>query len=179
MSGGQCFHNLVSSPANEAIVASVWSKVLWQIAPRRSRTQDPQDAIEHATVICTRNAARLVRQHRLDAAPIMLAEFIAHDSRVQFESLNHVHGRTINLQRSVAEAAMNLPPLSGHSGHGRTFCWLDPVVIDPRRKSAKPAQVEEIDPQSFKQFRLQPHDAKDWAISPVRRVHGLACLCVS
>jgi hypothetical protein len=73
----------------------------------------PQDAIEHATIIYTRNAA-LVRQHRFDAAPIILAEFIAHDSRLQFESLNHFHGRTINLQRSVAEAvnAMNLNPLS-------------------------------------------------------------------
>jgi hypothetical protein len=114
VSGGQCFHDLVSSPANEAIVASVWSNVLWQIAPRRSPTQDPQDAIEHATIIYTRNAARLVQQHRFDAAPIILAEFIAHDSRLQFESLNHFHGRTINLQRSVAEAvnAMNLNPLS-------------------------------------------------------------------
>jgi hypothetical protein len=114
VSGGQCFHNLVS-PASEAIVASAWSKVLWQIiAPRRSRTQDPQDTIEHATIVYTRNAVRLVRQHRFDAVPIILAEFIAHDSRLQFESLNHFHGRTINLQRSVAEAvnAMNLNPLS-------------------------------------------------------------------
>jgi hypothetical protein len=28
-------------------------------------------------------------------------------------------------------------------------------------------------------FGLQLHDAKDWFISPVRCVHGLACLCVS
>jgi hypothetical protein len=54
VSGGQCFHKFVSWPANEAIAASVWSKVLWQIAPRRPRTQDPQDAIEHATIIYTR-----------------------------------------------------------------------------------------------------------------------------
>jgi hypothetical protein len=146
VSGGQCFHNLVSSPANEAIVASVWSKVLGQIAPPRSRTQDPQDAIEHATIIYTRNAARLVRQHRFDAAPIILAEFIAHDSRLQFESLNHFHGRTINLQRSVAEAAhaMNLLPLSGHSGHGRTFCWLDPVANDPSQTSPRPQALTEL-----------------------------------
>jgi len=25
--------------------------------------------------------------------------------------------------------------LSGHSGHGRTYCWLDPVANDPRRTS--------------------------------------------
>jgi hypothetical protein len=47
--------------------------------------------------------------------------------------LNQIHGRTINLQRSVAEAAnaTNLLPLSGHGGHGRIFCWLDPVANGP------------------------------------------------
>jgi hypothetical protein len=64
--GGQRFHDLVPdaslSPANEAIVASrVWPIVLWQIAPRCTRTQNPKDAIEHATVIYAPNAARLVR----------------------------------------------------------------------------------------------------------------------
>jgi hypothetical protein len=29
-----------------------------------------------------------------------------------------------------------LLPLSGHSGHGRTCCWLDPVVNDPSETSA-------------------------------------------
>jgi hypothetical protein len=33
-----------------------------------------QDAIEHATAICTLNAARLVGQHRLDGGPIKVAE---------------------------------------------------------------------------------------------------------
>jgi hypothetical protein len=41
-------------PANEATVASVSSMVLRQIAP----TRHPQDAIEHATIIYMRNAAR-------------------------------------------------------------------------------------------------------------------------
>jgi hypothetical protein len=35
-------------------------------------------AIEHATVIYTPNAAQLVRQHRLDGASLMIAEFVAH-----------------------------------------------------------------------------------------------------
>ncbi len=33
------------------------------------------------------------------------------------------------LQRRVAEAANDLLPPSGHSGHGRTFCRLDLVAM--------------------------------------------------
>jgi hypothetical protein len=40
VTGGQRFHDLVPvaglPPAHEAIVASVWSKVLWQVAPWRT-----------------------------------------------------------------------------------------------------------------------------------------------
>ncbi|OCK55824.1 hypothetical protein LMTR3_33475 [Bradyrhizobium sp. LMTR 3] len=48
------------------------------------------DAIEHASVIYTRNAARLVRQHRFDGGPFVTAELVAHDSR------NHGYSGTIN-----------------------------------------------------------------------------------
>jgi hypothetical protein len=40
----------------------------------------PEDAVEDTTVVHPRNATRLVRQHRLDAAPFMIGEFVAHDS---------------------------------------------------------------------------------------------------
>jgi hypothetical protein len=71
MACGQRIQKLVphvgSAPANKAFVASgVGAKVIRQIAPRRARTQDPKDAVEHAAVIYTRHAARLVRQERLD-----------------------------------------------------------------------------------------------------------------
>jgi len=50
------------SPTNEAIVAGgVRTEVVRQIAPWRSRSQDPEDAIEDATIIHPRHAARLVR----------------------------------------------------------------------------------------------------------------------
>jgi hypothetical protein len=64
--------------------------------------QNPKDAIEHATVIYTPNAARLVRQHRLDGGPFIIAEFVAHDSRLRFRSLNHVTGSAINPQWPMA-----------------------------------------------------------------------------
>ena len=83
--------------------------------PLRAGTRDPEDAVEYAMVIYTRNATRLVRQHRLDRGPFKIAEFVTHDSRLQFGSLNHAQGDTINLQRPIKVDANNsiLRPLSG------------------------------------------------------------------
>ena len=67
---------------------------------------EPEDAIEHATIIYTPNAARLVRQHRFDGGPFIVAEFVAHDSRLQFRSLNHAYGHSINPQRRSVEPLM-------------------------------------------------------------------------
>jgi hypothetical protein len=63
---------------------------------------------EHAPVIHARNAARLVRQHRLDRGPFKIGEFIAHDSRLQFVSLNHEQGDSINLQNPDAVNAATI-----------------------------------------------------------------------
>ena len=133
MTGGQRVHDPVPdarpSPANEAIVAGgVWAKVVRQIAPRRARTQDPKDAIEHAPVIYTRNAARLVRQERLDGGPFIIGEFVAHDSRLRFGSLNHASGDAINPQRPITAEA--IPRFyfrfRGHTVH-RSFLALTGV----------------------------------------------------
>jgi hypothetical protein len=109
--GGQCIHDPVPDasppPPNEAIVTSgAGTVVLRQVAPWRTGTQDLKDAIEHATVIYAPNAARLVRQHRFDGGPFVIAEFVAHDSRLRFRSLNHVSGRAINRQRPVGVPLM-------------------------------------------------------------------------
>ena len=70
-----------SSPANEAVVASgVRTEVVWQIAPRCSRSQDPEDTIEDTTVVHPRHAAWFVGQHRSDGSPLIVGEFVAHDS---------------------------------------------------------------------------------------------------
>src|SRR5262249_23917846 len=50
------------------------------------RTQYPKDAVEDATIIHPRHAARLARQHRVDGSPLV---FVAHDSKLpvwEFES---------------------------------------------------------------------------------------------
>ena len=114
----QRIHKLIlrasPAPANEAIVAGgARAKVIRQIAPRRARTQDPKDAVEHAAVIYTRHATRLIRQERPDGGSFIIGEFVAHDSRLRFGSLNHAPGGAINPQKPIAADALILLPLSG------------------------------------------------------------------
>jgi len=59
-------------------------------------SQDPENAVEDAAVIHPWHAAGLVGQHRLDGTPFLVGEFVAHDSRLQFGSLNHAPGGIIN-----------------------------------------------------------------------------------
>src|SRR5262245_32284365 len=85
MGAGQSVHDLGpharSSPANKAVVAGrVRTEVVRQVAPWRPGSQDPEDAIEDATVIHSWHAARLIWQHQFDGIPLFVAEFIAHDS---------------------------------------------------------------------------------------------------
>jgi hypothetical protein len=84
MSTGPCVHiprpSARSSPANEAVVASgVRTEVIRQIAPLRPRSQDPEDAIEDATIVHPRHAVRFVGQHRPDGNPLIIGEFVARD----------------------------------------------------------------------------------------------------
>jgi hypothetical protein len=54
--------NTCPAPANEAIVASgVGAEALREVAPRRSRSQDPKDAIQDTAVVYTRDTPWLVR----------------------------------------------------------------------------------------------------------------------
>src|SRR5262252_2893483 len=91
MGAGECAHDLGpharSSPANEPIVAGrVRTEVVRQIAPWRPRSQNPKDAIEDTTVIHSWHAARLIWQHQFDGNPLIVGEFVAHDSTPSFES---------------------------------------------------------------------------------------------
>jgi len=68
-------------PANEAVIASgVRAERLRQIAPGRSRSQNPENTVEHTAIVYPRNPTRLIGQHRLDGGPFIIGEFIAHDS---------------------------------------------------------------------------------------------------
>jgi hypothetical protein len=48
-----------------------------------------KDDVENAPVVNTGNAARFVRERRPDYIPFAVAEFISHDSKLSFWSLNH------------------------------------------------------------------------------------------
>src|SRR6185437_16527470 len=65
-------------PPNEAVVArGVRTKCLGQITPGCSRAQDPEDAIEYASVVYPRNATWFVREHGSYGNPFMISEFVA------------------------------------------------------------------------------------------------------
>src|SRR5262245_13124168 len=92
MRGGQRVHDPAPdaspTPANETVVAGgVWAKAVGQVAPGCSRSQDPENTVDNTTVVRPWHAARLVRQHRLDGRPLVVGEFIAHDSIPPFGGL--------------------------------------------------------------------------------------------
>src|SRR5690349_12950535 len=46
------------------------------------RTQHPKDAVENTPIVHPGDAARLVRQRRLDGGPFKVGKFIARDSKL-------------------------------------------------------------------------------------------------
>ena len=110
----------------------------------------------------TRRTPRLVRQHRLDRGPFIIAEFVAHDLKLQFRSLNHVHGNSIKPHKLAAKPLMLWIyfRFRRNSGHGRACHRLRPVANDPFRtlslslgagRFASPTLAETVterDPQS-------------------------------
>jgi hypothetical protein len=121
------------TPANEPIIASsIGAKRLRQIAPRCAGSQDPKDAVQDTAVVHTRDTARLVRQHRLDGRPLVVGEFVAHDSRLQFGGLNHTPGDAINPQRPIVADANTLISLSLSGG----LCCQSIFDISTRNKDS-------------------------------------------
>lgn len=84
MGSGQCIYDTVPdacpAPADEAIVAgSVAAKGTRQIAPGRSRAQNPENAVEDTTVIYPRAPRGLLGSIGLTAVPSW-SVFVARDS---------------------------------------------------------------------------------------------------
>jgi hypothetical protein len=71
---------------------SPWSSAiaLGQVAPRRTRAQHPEDAIQHPSVIDTRHASRLIGQKWLDHAPLEVRQVISAPDNPGSE--NHARG---------------------------------------------------------------------------------------
>lgn len=74
-------------PSHEAVVAGGARTVaLRQVAPRRSRSQHPEDAVQHAAVIDARHASRLVGQQRLDHAPLEVGQVVSAHADAESET---------------------------------------------------------------------------------------------
>lgn len=65
-------------PSHEAIVAGgAWAISLRQVSPWSSRSQHPEDTVEHPTVVDTRHTTRFVGEMRLDRAPFEVGQIIS------------------------------------------------------------------------------------------------------
>ena len=84
-----------------------------QIAPRCARPQDPEDTIEDTPVVYAGDAAWFVREHRLDDAPFVVTELIAHDSKLHFGGLNHGLATGLNVSDQTPDlvASQTFAPL--------------------------------------------------------------------
>ena len=115
MAFGEGLHDQVPDashpPTNKPVVAGrVRPKALRQIAPWRARPQYPEDAVEDTSVVDPRHAARLVRKERPDGSPLKVREFVSHNSRPRFGSLNHAYLGVRNAELQVRDG-----PDSGHA----------------------------------------------------------------
>ncbi len=80
----------------------------------RARSQDPADAVEHTTIIHPRHTARFVRQHRPDGSPLIVGEFVAHDSSPSLIRMDYrwaIPSDTASIQRFAKELVALRPDL--------------------------------------------------------------------
>jgi hypothetical protein len=85
------------SPPIEAVVRRGVGPVSFgKIAPRCAGAQYPEDAVENNSIVLGLHAALILRQQRLDDAPLEVCEIVAHDPSsdvCQLESLFESHGQ--------------------------------------------------------------------------------------
>ena len=80
------------SPAVKAIVGRrVGTVALRQVAPRGTRSQHPEDAVHHPTIILPSRPRAPSRQHRFDDRPFEVRHIVAHASRSSFQELESRH----------------------------------------------------------------------------------------
>ena len=76
------------APAVKAIVGRrVGTVALGQVSPRGTRSQHPEDAVHHPTIILPSRSRAPSRQHRVDDRPFEVRQIVAHASRSSFQAL--------------------------------------------------------------------------------------------
>ena len=88
VSGSNGIHHTVPDPgfppSHEAVVTGgAWAIAVRQVSPRRTRSQHPEDAVQHAAVIDAWNASRLVGQKRFDHTPFEVGQIISAQSLIR------------------------------------------------------------------------------------------------
>ena len=83
-----CLHDGIHQPIPDSGLAPTVKAIvgrrirpvsLGHVAPRRTCTKHPKDAVEHAPAFLRLDAAPLCRQQRLDDAPLEVRKIVAHD----------------------------------------------------------------------------------------------------
>ncbi len=80
--GGEDVHHPVPdarlSPSSDAIVAGGARTISFrQVAPRRTGPKHPKNTVQHAAIINTGHASRLIGQQRLDHAPFEVGQIVS------------------------------------------------------------------------------------------------------
>lgn len=89
--GGNSVHHPIPNtrlpPSHEAAVARRARTIaLRQVAPRRSRAQHPENAVQHAPIIDARHASGFIRQQWLDNAPFEIGQVISAHAHAESEA---------------------------------------------------------------------------------------------
>lgn len=105
-------------PAHHAVLAGCPRSIaLGKITPRRTRTQQPENAVQNPPVITPRAASRPVRQQRRDHAPLDIGQNLA------------AHATTLNQINNVLEPVYGsttdyggFPPIIPQCSKSIYFC---------------------------------------------------------
>jgi hypothetical protein len=114
----------------------VWTEAIRQLAPRRPRPQDPEDALRTRRLF-TRYAARLVRQQRLDGSPLLVGDFV--ESNPSLRGLSHRSVVSLNMpcRAFFALSCLGYQPIVKrlHAGPLQGTLWIDHVIGEAGRQA--------------------------------------------
>lgn len=105
MSGGDGVHHPVPNtclpPSHEAVVAGGSRAIPFrEVTPRRTGSQNPEDAVQHAAIVDAGHASEFVGQKRLDHAPFEVGQIIS--AHADAESNSCANGKLLTKVAAIA-----------------------------------------------------------------------------
>lgn len=134
--GQQSVPHSCFAPTHEAVVAGGrWPVALGHLSPWRACSKPPENTVQNTSVINPRNAARLVRQQRLNDRPFPVCQFVspprhqASITMIELKSHTHtIHKLFMSLRpRLYEKAAIQL--LSQPEGEGTSPGHPSPLAL--------------------------------------------------